>query len=201
MTTPKNDPVDLRLHVMFEDPHYNRNSWDGSRFAHVYVTPVVIARGKFGDRRCEAFQVDSYEIDVPDSVRALKGLKIRAQMDESSAARGEDGWYGYRLAFACEELTLAESDRIAPVLRRLSKRMEATADQFGYPRTLVQFLSHLVNALGLKGQPFARSVGTDDDYEGTGQRSMNVESLRYWLDDRAKDWRAKYGIETADADA
>ena len=177
---------DLRLHVHFEDSPYN--SW-GSKYAHVYVTPVVMARGKYGDQRYEAHSVDSYDIDVPAAVSALKGLRVKAQIDDHSGR-----FYGYRVHFDIEQLDLAKAERVIPVLRRLDKRMTALADRFGHPRDLTAFLAHLADAMGLSGKSFVRRVDAEQDIEGHGHRSMDADALRYWLDGQAQDWRKRHGI-------
>jgi hypothetical protein len=152
------------------------------------------------EHRPDAHAVDSYSLDVPDGIRALAGLSIRAQMDECTARKPGEEWYAYRLAFSVENLTLAEADRIHPVLRRISTRMDALAAKFGYPRDLVMFLSHLADALRIAdGQPFVRGVPADQDVEGHGHRSMNPDSLRWWLNDQASAWRERYSITLADA--
>ena len=162
--------TDLRLAVRFEDSPYNSF---GDHYCHVYVMPVVMARGKYGDQRYEAHNVDSYDIDVPASVSALKGLRVKAQMDDRSGY-----FYGYRVHFDIDQLTLDEGERALPILRRLDKRMTALSDQFGYPRDIVQFLAHLANAMGLAGKPFVTRVTDEADYEGHGHRSRDVDSLR-----------------------
>ena len=179
--------VDLRLAVRFEDSPYNSF---GDRYAHVYVMPVIMARGKYGRQEHTAWDVDSYELDdVPATVRALKGLKVRAQMDDHSPA-----FYGYRVHFDVDQVDLREAERILPILRRIDKKMTALSDRFGYPRDLETFLSHLADALGLSGQPFVRRVTDDHDFEGTGHRSMDTDSLRYFLNGQAREWRERYGI-------
>jgi hypothetical protein len=178
--------TDLRLAVRFEDSPYN--GW-GSKYAHVYVSPVVMARGKYGDQRYDAHDVDSYDIDVPASVSALKGLRVQAQIDDTSGH-----WYAYRVHFDIDQLDLREAERALPVLRRIDRKMTALSDQFGHPRDLVQFLAHFANALGLSGKPFVTRVTDDADYEGHGHRSRDVDSLRYWLDDQVKTWRERHGI-------
>jgi len=186
--------VDLRLFVRVE----SSNSF-GDRYAHVYVQPVVLARGKFGRQEYDAYDVDSYEIDgVPEGVSALKGLRVKAQMD-TSTARGASPWYAYRVHFDGGQVDVREAERILPILRRLDKRMTVLSDRYGYPRDLETFLAHLADALGLTGQPFVRRVDAEADYEGHGHRSMTVDSLRYWLQDQVKAFRERYGIETADA--
>jgi hypothetical protein len=110
-------------------------------------------------------------------------------------------FYGYRVHFDIDQLTLDEGERALPILRRLDKRMTALSDQFGHPRDLVQFLAHLASALGLTGQPFVTRVNDDADYEGHGHRSRDVDSLRYWLDDQAKAWRERHGITVTEGAA
>ena len=84
MTTTK---PDLRLAVRFQDSPYN--SFGGDRYGHVYVTPVIMARGKYGQQEFTAYDVDSYEIDgVPENIGALKGLRVKGQMDGSSGRGG-----------------------------------------------------------------------------------------------------------------
>ena len=179
--------VDLRLHVRFEDSPYNSF---GDRYSHVHVMPVIMARGKYGRQEFTAWDVDSYELDdVPAPVRALKGLKVRAQMDDHSRE-----FYAYRVMFADADVTLQDAERMLPVLRRLDKKMTALSDRFGYPQNLETFLSHLADALGITGQPFVRRVTDDQDYEGHGHRSMDTDSLRWWLADQVKTWRERYGI-------
>ena len=185
--------TDLRLAVRFEDSPYNSF---GDHYCHVYVMPVVMARGKYGDQRYEAHNVDSYDIDVPASVSALKGLRVKAQMDDRSGY-----FYGYRVHFDIDQITLDEGERALPILRRLDKRMTALSDQFGYPRDIVQFLAHLANAMGLAGKPFVTRVTDEADYEGHGHRSRDVDSLRYWLDDQAKAWRERHGITVTEGAA
>jgi len=133
--------------------------------------------------------VDSYDIDVPAAVSALKGLRVKAQIDDHSGR-----FYGYRVHFDIEQLDLREAERVIPVLRRLDKRMTALADRFGHPRDLTAFLAHLADAMGLSGKSFVRRVTDDADYEGHGHRSMDADALRYWLDGQAQDWRKRHGI-------
>jgi hypothetical protein len=188
MTKPRTT-VYLRLHVRFEDSPYNS---PGDRYSHVYVMPVVMGRGKYGQQEFTAYDVDSYEIDdVPAAVRALKGLRVQAQMDDHSAA-----CYGYRVHFGAEhdQLDLREAERILPVLRRIDRKMTALSDRFGYPRDLETFLSHLADALGITGKPFVRRVTDGQDYEGTGHRSMDTDALRYWLADETSKWRERHSI-------
>jgi len=178
--------ADLRLHVRFEDSPYNSF---GDRYAHVYVMPVVMARGKYGRQEFTAHDVDSCDIDVPAAVKALKGLRVRAQMDDHST-----GWYAYRLHFSIDQLTLDEAERVLPVLRRLERKMTALTDRFGYPRDLETFLARLADAMGLPGKPFVRRVTDDQDYEGHGHRSMGADDLRWWLNDEVSKWRERHGI-------
>jgi hypothetical protein len=101
--TSKTAKPDVRLHVRFEDSPYN--GW-GSKYAHIYVMPVVMARGKHGRQEFTAYDVDSYDIDVPAAVSALKGLRVKAQMDDTSGH-----WYGYRVHFDIDQLDLREAER------------------------------------------------------------------------------------------
>jgi hypothetical protein len=193
MTTKTTTKPDLRLHVRFEDsPSYG---W-GSHYCHVRVMPVIVARASHGDQRYDSWDVDSYSIpEAPASVRALKGLRISAQMDDTSGR-----FYGYRLGYHDLEVDLRTAETILPVLRRLDKRMTALSDRFGYPQDLVQFLAHLADALGLTGQAFIRTLDAGQaDYEGHGQRSMDVDSLRSWLNDQTRAWRDKHHITEPDA--
>ena len=184
--------VDLRLHVRFEDSPYNSF---GDRYSHVYVMPVIMARGKYGRQEFTAWDVDSYELDdVPATVRALKNLRIKAQMDDRNRE-----FYAYRVHFDVDQVDLREAERILPILRRIDKKMTALSDRFGYPRDLETFLSHLADALGITGRPFVRRVTDDQDYEGHGHRSMDTDSLRWWLADQAREWRERYGIAAPDA--
>jgi hypothetical protein len=187
--------VDLRLFVRFEDSQHH--GW-GTRYSHVYVQPVVLGRDHDGAGKYEAWNVDSYSLEIPASVRALAGLTVRAQMDESTA-QGPAPWYGYRVMFADADVTLADAERMLPILRRIDRKMTALSDRFGYPRDLPGFLAHLADALGLAGKPFVTRVTGDADYEGHGHRSRDVDSLRYWLDDCARDWRKRHSIPEPDA--
>jgi hypothetical protein len=195
--TSKIPMPDVRLSVRFED---DPSSW-GSRYCHVYVTPVILARAEHGRQEYTAWDVDSYSIpEAPASVRALKGLKVRAQMDDSTARQpGSAGFYGYRLSFALDEIDLQRAEIILPVLRKIDRKMTALSDRFGHPRDLVTFLGYLTDALGLTGQPFVRTVDAEHDYEGHGHRSMSIDMLGYWLADETKKWRERHGITVSDA--
>jgi len=195
MTAKTTGKPDLRLHVRFEDSPYNSF---GTRYAHVYVMPVIMARGKYGKQEYDAWDVDSYEIEEPPAaVRALRGLRVKAQMDDHDTS-----WYAYRVHFQAEydQVSLHEAERILPVLRRLDKKMATLADRFGYAQNLETFLTRLADALGITGKPFVRRVPANQDYEGTGHRSMDADSLRWWLQDETNKWRERYGI-TAGADS
>jgi hypothetical protein len=193
--TSKNDQPrpDVRLHVRFEDSPYSGYR-PGERYAHVYAVPVILARDKYGDQRWDAHDPDSYSVDAPGTVRAMSGLKIRAQLDDHNR-----GFYAYRLAYSLDEMDLRKAERAVAVLRRLDKRMTALASQFGHPRDLAAFLAHLAVALvPREPKPFIRRVSDGRDWEGTGYRSMDPDALRWWLDDQAAKWRDKYGITVSE---
>lgn len=193
-STPK---PDLRLHTEFADSTANRINW-GSMYAHVHIRPVVLARGQYGAREWGAWDPDSYEYaGRTEALRALSGLEISAQIDNSSEAQD---WYGYHVRYAGTDVDLAKAEQILPVLRRINKRMTAQRDTYGWPRDFPAFAAHFAAALVPRVRsPFIRRVPDDHDIEGTGYRSTNAEGLRYWLDDEVKAWREKYGVRAGRA--
>ena len=189
MTTTNDLPApDVRLHVLFEPSPYNGPGM--TAYAHVYVQPVVLARAKYGDKRWDAHDPDSYSIDAPASVRALAGLRVKAQADNHADGHS---FYAYKVAYD-GDMDLRKMDAAHPVLRRIDKRMTVLADRFGHPRDLPAFLAHLADALLPKTpRPFIRRVEDGNDFEGTGYRSMDAAGLRYYLDGALAEWRKSAG--------
>lgn len=186
--------VDLRIAVRFEHRRGGYDSADGSHFAHLHAEPVVLARGQYGDRQLSAWNVDSYEIGViPESVRALKNFRVSGQTGNDSPGH----FYGYELAYSPHEVTLRDAERIVTVLRRLDRRLRDLNGQFGYTRDLPEYLARLAAVMLPRKtmNPFVRRLNEgEDDYEGSGHRSMDVDALRWWLEDQVKAWCGYLGI-------
>lgn len=194
-STTGKTPVDLRLAVRFE----YRRDYDGSRFAHAYAEPVIMARGRFGKQEMSAWNLDSYEIEVPDAVRVLHGFRVSAQTDTDSRER----FYGYdQPAYVLHEgVTLRTGETALPVLRKLDRKLRELNGRFGYPADLPAYLARVADALLPRGTayPFVRLLTAgEDDYEGTGHRAMNADALRCWLNDQVKSWCGYMGEPARD---
>jgi hypothetical protein len=198
---------DVRLHVRFEDGSSHR--FGGDLYGHIIVVPVIVARRE-GDDKADAHSCNTYSLEVPAAVKALHGLTVSAQMDESTAKVPGRLFYGYEVHYHRERLNLRDAEAILPVLRRLDKRMTELTGTFGAPQDLTAYLARLAVALLPKGtgHPFVRRLGTvdssgqpraEEDYEWTGHRSMDVDQLRYWIQRQAELWRGKHGIVLPEA--
>jgi hypothetical protein len=198
-STTSKAAVDLRLAVRFE---YRRgyDSIGDSSYAHVYADPVVIARGRYGKQEVSAWNVDSYEIELPEAVRALHGFRVSAQTDDRSRLR----FYGYdQPGYALPEIPLRTAEKMLPVLRRLDRKLTDLNSRFGYPADLPAYLARVADALLPRGTvyPFVRLLTEGEpDFEGSGHRSMDADSLRMWLGDQVKAWCGYIGVPADAAD-
>lgn len=189
---------DLRIYLRFEEsPNYG----DGSRFAHVYASPMILAVGKYAsNRKLDLWSPDASDVGADESVRALDGLRISSQVSNSDPQR----LYGYdRPEYeASRGVDLRRAESMIVWLRKLDREMKKRNDKFGYPQDYPQYLSYLADILcPAQRQPFMRrvtGVDYDQDYEGSGYRSMDTSTMRFWVDEQLKSWRERHGIQFAD---
>jgi hypothetical protein len=185
------DKADVRFYVEVHDS--SGNAFGGSQYAHFTARCMILARESHGQSDATypvaLHSPDSYSI--PGTARHLAGLEITAQMDESSRE-----WYGWNVHYVRERVELRDAEEIVKVMRKITKRMDDIASQYGRPTDLGSFCGHAVAAIAGHGSVFMRSVKPENDCEGTGYRSMDVDSLRYHIEDETREWRKKHGIES-----
>jgi hypothetical protein len=122
-------------------------------------------------------------------------MRVTSQIDNTSR-----GFYGIRVEYEPSGGTvdLRDVETMLQPLRRVAKGMDKLAETFGRPQDLPAFLAHFAHVLIPKQpRPFMRAVtytGHDDDYEGSGYRSMEPDVMRWWIDDQLKAWRERNGI-------
>ena len=187
-TTPK---ADVRFAVTITDSGY---AYDRHTYRHFTASAYVLGTDKYGSTgRPELLSPTDYS--VPESARALEGLQITAQADSDSMRRPGDEWYGWEISYDRSRIKLADAEEILPVLRKISKRMDALTREMGRPASLAQYCTYAVKALTSERQPFMRKVPDSQDYEGTGYRSMDADALSYHLQADATEWRKNHGID------
>lgn len=195
-TKTKTIRPDVRLHCAFTDSTGNR--YGGSLYAHFEARVVILSPERWGEDkgRIRPHDPDSYEVENPGPDRELTGFRVTAQIDDHTPE-----FYGFHVGFEPEHAGLADLDqakRFVRVLTRVERKREALTAEYGYPRNIVQLMTYVASALGLSGQPFTRALGDQPDIEGSGVRSMNADSLRWWLADQVKAWRVRYGLTVSE---
>lgn len=183
---------DVRLAVRVEDSAGNRLG--GSQYANLEACVVVLARDEHSGM-WQAWDPDSYSITVPATVRDMSGLKFTAQMDDTTARVTGREWYGAHVGY--ESSRLIERDaaaRMNRVLGQLQRRLDKFERDLGTWRHPADLLIRVALVVCDTPVPFIRHVGSGDDFEGTGYRSMSADDLRYWLDGQVKAWRDKHGV-------
>lgn len=187
MSGPK---PDVRFYVEVHSSKYD--SWGGSKYAHFTARAMVLDRETHGQSDAAypltLHSPDSYSI--PGTARELAGLQVTAQLDETSRE-----WYGWRVAYNRDQVELRDAEEMIKVLRKIDKRMHDISSQYGQPADLASFCGHAVAAVANLLHAFMRPVDANRDYEATGYRSMDVDSLRYWLQDETAQWRKDHGID------
>ena len=183
--------ADVRFYVQVSDSSGNR--FGGSQYAHFTARCMILARENYGGRQgqLDLFAPDSY--NVPINARDLTGLEITAQLDETSR-----DWYGWSVHYNVDKVTLRNGEEMIKVLRRIERQMNKITAEYGRPTDLASFCAHAVKAVTSQGQPFMRPVKAEHDYESTGYRSMDVDTLRYFIDSETQAWRKSHGIDIAD---
>lgn len=134
-----------------------------------------------------------------DRASALKGLVITAQSDNDHMKRPGDEWYGWEVSYdRFDGIQLADAEEILPVLRKIRKCQDKLNAEFGYPATLAQFCTYAARAVTSERQPFLRYVPADQDYGGSGYRSMDADALARYLQADAQAWRKEHGVKLDD---
>ena len=189
----KTAPADVRFYVQVTDS--DGNCFGGSQYAHFTARAMVLARESHGQSDATypltLHAPDSYSI--PGNARELAGLEITAQMDESSR-----DWYGWSVHYSRDQVDIRGAEEIVKVLRKITRKMDAIAAEYGRPTDLAAFCAHAVKAITAQGKPFMRPVKPEHDYESSGYRSMDVDSLRWFIQQETAEWRKLHGIEISD---
>lgn len=188
---------DIRLEVTVRPSPYN-DSWS-TRYVHFTARVMIAGTGRFGDvaGRPVIVAPDSSELPYDTAVRAYTGLVITAQADDSSLARPGSEFYGWHVGY--ESSTPIDLDRMetaVKVLRKIRVAMDKLEREVGRPLTISQFAAHAARGVTANPRPFLRPVRRDqDDYEGTGYRSMSASDMDYHVSSECTELRKKFGIE------
>lgn len=191
--TEKAEKAEIRFNVTFDSVD---DRIGGSIYGHFTARCYVLAVDKYGSKGTPGLiSPDSYA--APIDTAPLAGLTITAQMDDSTA-RGDTAraWYGWRVEYEMNRcLDLRKAEDAVKVLRKIQRKMDAITAQFGAPGDLSAFCGYAVTAVAGHGRVFTRPVTPEQDYEGTGYRSMDVSGLRDYIDMETQKFREKHGIE------
>jgi len=118
---------------------------------------------------------------------AFDSLVIRAQCEPK--ADDDLGWYGWRMEFYKPySVDLKRAESMCNVLRSLTRKLAKMEPGRGSATSFTEYAARVAEVLG--GWPhvmFARKVDAARDLNGSGYQFGNVESLRYWLEDAAKE--------------
>ena len=186
----KTAPADVRFYVQVIDS--SGNYFSGSQYAHFAARAMVLARESHGQSDATyplTLQApDSYSI--PGNAHELAGLEITAQMDESSR-----DWYGWSVHYNVDRVDMHNVDGMSKTLRKITRKMDAIVAEYGRPTDLAAFCAHAVKAITAQGKPFMRPVKPEHDFESSGYRSMDTDSLRRFIQQETAEWRKLHGIE------
>jgi hypothetical protein len=193
MNTTDATKPDIRFAVTITDTGY---AYDRQTYRHFAARAYVLGVDKYGSTgRPELLSPTDYSVPESGKVRALAGLEITAQADSDSMRRRGDEWYAWTVAYDRHRIELKDAEEILPILRKITRRIEALTAEHGRPATLAQFCSYAVKAITGERQPFMRKVPDSQDYEGHGYRSMDTDALSYHLQSDATEWRKNHGID------
>jgi hypothetical protein len=119
-----------------------------------------------------------------DLERGLDNLGVTAQ---ASVGIGTEHFYGYELEYL-EPYTVnaRRLDAMSKTMRRLTAKLEKMAATLGSPEDLPAFMARVAVALGITKAPFMVLVDADHDFQGTGYREMDADTLRYWIGEQLK---------------
>lgn len=183
-------PSDIRFVVSVRDSSGNR--YGGTQYANFMARAMVWAKEE--GREYDLYSPDSYSTHI--RAAELDGLEITAQMDSHTVASSTSPWYAFSVHYHRNNVSLFGAEDIVKVLRKISKRMDAIAEQYGRPADLAAFATHAASAITGPGHVFLRHVGkgTRADFNGTGYRPMNTDDLRCWLMSEVDMWASKNGV-------
>lgn len=193
MTSTDTIKADVRFAVTISESSGNR--YGGTQYRNFAARAYILARDKYSsDHAYELHSPDSYSVDAGPA-RALAGLQITAQADDSTIRRPGDEWYGWEVSYDRSRVKLADAEEILPVLRKIQKRLDKLTSELGRPATLAQYCAYVASAITARTSVFMRSIPASQDYEATGYRSMDADALSYHLQSDAQEWRKNHGID------
>jgi hypothetical protein len=191
----KSTPADVRFAVTITE---SGQSYGLTQYRHFTARAYILARDKYSaGHRMELHSCDSYGVDA-GKARALAGLVITAQADDSTMTRPGAEWYGWSVSYDRSRVELRDAGEILPVLRKIQRRQDKLTSELGRPATLAQFCAYAVSAITAQRNVFVRSVPDSQDWEGNGgYRSMDADALSYHLQSDATEYRKNHGIDVA----
>ncbi len=190
----KTAPADVRFAVTITDG--TRYPGDQTSYRHFTARAYVLGVDKYGSTgRPELLSPTDYS--VPSTAKALDGLTVTAQADSDSMKRPGDEWYAWEVSYDRSRVQLKDAEEILPVLRKIDKRVARLTSELGRPSTLASFCAYVASAITRQTSVFLRRVDAEQDYEGTGYRSMDADALSYHLASDASEWRKDHGIDGA----
>lgn len=189
----KTTPADVRFAVTIADGSGNR--YGGTQYRNFAARAYILARDKYSeDHAYELHSPDSYSVDA-GKARALAGLTITAQADDSTMGRPGDEWYAWTVSYDWSRVELRDAEEILPVLRKIAKRIDKLTADLGRPVTLAQFCAYAASAITAQRNVFLRAVPAGQEHEATGYRAMDADALSYHLQSDAQEWRKNHGID------
>jgi hypothetical protein len=183
---------DVRWAIGFREAEYH----GGSRYVHITARAMILGRSTV-DNQLGLFDPDSYELPYRAANRALHGLQVTAQSDQDHMRYAGGEFYGWEVGYDRHLVDLAGAEDIVKALRKVNRKMDALTRELGRPATIAQYITYVARAFasGDSSRVFVRYVGEDNDYEGTGYRSMDADDLAGHIWNQCAEWRKRYGVE------
>ena len=170
----------IRFTITVRPPTYGS---DNGRLEAV-VHPVIIEGGKI---RNLSWGYGSEGGDLAD-------LQANAWIDKTFDREGfifqTSDCLEYREVYSINE---RRAESMAKTLRLLNRRISKLIEKFGYPQDFAAYLGYLAQAVGCKDRnAFARRISNNGwSYDDGEYRWMDVDALRYHLDEKIREWKGE----------